>query len=96
MAPRKVQYRAGKIPSPYIPIIPDKKTIMAVKSFYSGTANNGQQRLVLDFIMHSLCGTYDIGYHSGKPDDTAFAAGKRFIGLNLRDVINLDATMLKE
>lgn len=96
MAKRTVQYRVGKFPPPYIPVIPDKKTIMAVKAVYSGSASEPQQKLFLEFIMHDLCGAYDVGYHSGKPDDTAFASGKRFVALNLRDIINFDVAKLKE
>jgi hypothetical protein len=96
MAERRVQYRVGKYPPPHIPIIPDKKTIMAIKAVHSGVANEGQQKLFLEFLIHDLCGAYDVGYHSGKIDDTAFAAGKRFVALNLRDLINFDVARLKE
>jgi hypothetical protein len=96
MAKRTVQYRAGKFPPPYIPIIPDKKTILAVKSVFSGTANEGQQKLFLEFLMHDVCKVYDNNYHSGKPDDTAFALGKKFVGLQIRDIINFDVASLKE
>jgi hypothetical protein len=96
MAVRKVTYRVGKYPPPHIPVIPDKKTIMAIKSIHSGTANEIQQKLFIEFLIHDLCGAYDVGYHSGKIDDTAFAAGKRFVALNLRDLINFDVDKLKE
>lgn len=96
MAKRTVQYRVGKFPPPNIPIIPDKKTIMAIKAVHAGSANEGQQKLFLEFLIHDLCGAYDVGYHSGKIDDTAFAAGKRFVALNLRDLINFDIAKLKE
>jgi hypothetical protein len=62
-------------PAPYEPA-----DTGAIKALASGTANQGQQQRALNWIIMTLCGTYDMSYRSGSERDTAFAEGKRFVG----------------
>lgn len=67
---------------PYVPpSIPDS-VALAYQAFANGKANEGQQKLVLDWLIHVLCGTYDLSYRVGNDGDrdTSFAEGKRFVG----------------
>lgn len=69
-------------PAPYDP---DGADTMAIKALAAGKASEGQQKRALDWIIKTLCGTYDLSFRPG-PDgerDTAFAEGKRHVGLQL-------------
>jgi hypothetical protein len=75
------------MPAPYDP---DGADTMAIKALATGTANEGQQRRALKWIIEAACGTYDLSFRPG-PDgerETAFAEGKRHIGLQLVKHIN--------
>lgn len=49
----------------------------------AGRASEDQQRRAMTFIVHQLCGTYDLSYRPTSDRDTAFAEGKRFVGLQM-------------
>jgi hypothetical protein len=65
-------------PAPY-----DEADTYAIKALAAGVANEGQQKRALDWIINTLCGTYDLSYRPESDRDTAFAEGKRHIGLQL-------------
>lgn len=71
-------------PAPY-----EEPDTYAIKALAAGVANEGQQKRVLDWIVKTLCGTYDVSYRPDSDRDTAFAEGKRFVGLQLVKQINL-------
>ena len=73
-------------PAPY-----DEADSYAIKALATGTANEGQQRLALDWIINTLCGTYDLSFRPGAEGDreTVFAEGKRFVGMQLVKQINI-------
>ncbi|MGH8266650.1 MAG: hypothetical protein ACRETS_04970, partial [Steroidobacteraceae bacterium] len=53
------------------------------------------QRRAMRFIVEQLCGTYDLSYRSEKPLDTAFAEGKRMVGLSIVKFIALRLDALR-
>lgn len=55
----------------------------AVKAVIAGIASEAQQQRAMAFIINQVCGTYDLSYRPTSDRDTAFAEGKRFIGLQL-------------
>lgn len=74
-------------PAPYDP---DGADTMAIKAVASGTANAGQQKRALDWIINAVCATYDLSFRPGESGDreTAFAEGKRHVGLQIVKHIN--------
>lgn len=69
----------------------DEATAFAFKALASGTANDGQQKAVVDYIL-AVSGAYDLSYRPdamGGDRATAFAEGKRFVGLQLIKMMNL-------
>lgn len=60
-----------------------------------GRASEDQQRRAFKYLVENLCGTYDLSYRSGNPHDTTFAEGKRFVGLQLVKLINLNLGKLR-
>lgn len=71
-------------PAPYV----DADTY-AIKALASGVANEGQQKRALEWIINTLCATYDLSYRPGSDRDTAFAEGKRHVGLQLVKQVKL-------
>jgi hypothetical protein len=73
-------------PAPY-----DEADTYAIKALAAGVANEGQQKRALKWIIESLCGTYDLSFRPGPEGDrdTAFAEGRRSVGLQLVKQINL-------
>jgi hypothetical protein len=71
-------------PAPY-----DDADTYAIKALAAGVANEGQQKRALDWIINTLCGTYDLSYRPESDRDTAFAEGKRHVGLQLVKQVKL-------
>ena len=84
-----VQSRPGKPKGleamPFIPPTYTDQIAIAIQMLAEGKANEGQQRMALDWIVNVLCGTYDLSYRPGVDGvrNTDFAEGKRFVGLQI-------------
>lgn len=66
--------------------------VMAFKALATGTANEGQQKHALDWLIRVAAGTYELSYRSdqdGGERETAFAEGRRFVGLQVVKMINM-------
>lgn len=67
-----------------------KEAIFAIQALHKGKANEGQQKIALNFILNHLCQTYVVSFH---PDDkggeraTCFAEGRRYTGLLIEKII---------
>lgn len=57
---------------------------MALKNLEIGNASPAEQVAVLRWIVEDLCRTYDQPYFADSPTDTAFAAGKMYVGEQIR------------
>lgn len=66
-----------------------KHHVMAIKSLAMGSATPEQQKIALEFIISKLCQSLH-PYFSENPNNTAFFMGRRFIGLELMRLINLE------
>lgn len=55
----------------------------AIIALANGTATPDQQQRAMAWI-HYVCGTTDLSYRPGSDRDTAFAEGKRWVGLQIR------------
>jgi hypothetical protein len=82
---------------PWLPHDYDESTIMAVRAFASGVANDGQQKTVWDYFMY-LTGASerfaDLSFRPGADGQRAtdFAEGKRFVGMQLRKLMAPELT----
>lgn len=63
--------------------------VYALKALAEGTADAGQQRLALDFIVHVIAQRYAIPYFPDSTTDSAFASGKLFVGEQILKLISL-------
>lgn len=65
-------------PAPY-----DKDILMAVRACIAGKANEGQQKLAMDWIITKASNLYDMSYRpdgKGGARATEFHEGRRFVG----------------
>lgn len=67
---------------PWMPAPYEAGDTAALQALANGTANDGQQRRALHWIIYSACKTYDLPYIPGPNGDreTAFAAGMMHVG----------------
>lgn len=72
-----------------------KSVSLAFKALEKGTASPEQQQYALDFLIKIGCRTYDSDWFQ---DDriTSFAAGRRFVGMQIVEIINLKIGKLKQ
>lgn len=80
---------------PYIPPAWETPDVAAIQALHRGDATADQQKRALDYII-TLAGTYDLSYRPESDRDTAFAEGKRFVGLQIVKAINLNLAALKQ
>ena len=73
---------------PWHPAKWDPADAAAIQALADGNATEGQQKRALDFIINNLSGTYDATYFP-TDRDTAFAEGKRCVGLQIVKLIKI-------
>jgi hypothetical protein len=61
--------------------------INAVKCCYAGEANPGQQRIAIDVIIDKIAMADRSSYQVGSFDQSAFLAGRAYVGKQIRTVI---------
>lgn len=78
---------------PWMPPIWDKPEISAVQALIRGDATADQQQRFMRFLVNSVCATYDLSFRPESERATAFAEGRRFVGLQIvkMQIINLAA-----
>lgn len=80
----------GRAPA-WLPVDYDAADVIAVKALAAGEADATQQRRALDWIINTAAGTYEPSFYSdadGGERETAFAEGRRHVGLSLVKLVN--------
>ena len=67
-----------------------------MKALAHGIAEPHQQKIALDWIINEACKTYDLSYRPDSDRETVLAEGRRFVGLNIVKMCNIDTTNLKD
>lgn len=80
---------------PWYPPEYELADISAIKGLIAGTASPEQQQRALKWIIESACATYELSFRPTSDRDTAFAEGRRFVGLQLVKALHLDLELLK-
>jgi hypothetical protein len=75
--------------APYLPADYEPADVGAIQALHRGDASPEQARRALRFIIENLAGTYDLSYRPDSDRDTAFAEGKRYVGLQLVKMTHL-------
>lgn len=64
----------------------DRQEAAAVKALFQGQATEHQQVLALSVIIKKLSRAYDLTYVPGAFDESAFLAGRGFVGQQLNKI----------
>jgi hypothetical protein len=72
----------------------NKNLIYALKALQTGTANEDQQQKALSWIIKEACETYDSEFRD-TDRATAFAGGKRFVGLQIVKLLNMTGSAIE-
>ena len=84
--------------APWLPPQWEIADAAAIQALRRGDATQDQQRRALDYIVQNLCGAYDMDWRPGGVEgarDSDFAAGRRFVGLQIVKLNNLALSKFK-
>jgi hypothetical protein len=81
---------------PWIPPAYELADATAIRALRDGTATPDQQKRAVAYIVNTLAGTYDLSYRPTSDRDTAFAEGRRFVGLQVVKLMNLNLALIKQ
>jgi hypothetical protein len=79
-------------PAPY-----EARDVEALQALQRGDADAAQQALALNWIIETAAGTYEPSFRSdsdGGERETAFAEGRRFVGLQVVKMIKMSPRMI--
>ncbi|HJQ56755.1 MAG TPA: hypothetical protein VJ890_07605 [Vineibacter sp.] len=68
---------------PAAPAAYDDADVVAIQALVTGTADAAQQQRALRWIVERAADTYGLSYRGGDAAATAFAEGKRCVGLQI-------------
>lgn len=82
---------------PWPQSFPPEAVTRAIKAIAKGVANEGQQKTALRWIVEDAAATYGLSYQSGERGerDTCFMEGRRYVGLQIVQEINVTEEGLK-
>lgn len=90
MTPRKKSPdRRPWHPAPY-----DVPTIYALKALAAGRANEAQQKRAVEWLINCAARTYDASFIPDSERESAYAEGRRAVGLEMVKLINLPAAAI--
>lgn len=77
-------------PEPWKPIAWDPPDVACIQALSRGDASPDQQKRAITLIINRLASTYDMSYRPNNANDTIFAEGKRYVGLQLVKMLHLN------
>lgn len=92
-APRKPNPNAGKA---WCPVPYEAADITAMQAIATGDADRDQQQRAMKWIIEDAAQTYGLSYRPESERDTAFAEGRRFVGLSVVKLLKLNASAFVE
>jgi hypothetical protein len=84
-----------RVPQVYFPPAWELADIAALKGLANGTASPDQQQRALKWIIENAAATYNLSYRP-TDRDTAFAEGRRFVGLQIVKALHLDLSLFRK
>lgn len=83
--------------APWMPPAYEIADASAFQALTRGDASPDQQKRVVKWLVHEAARTYDMSFRPGPGGerDTAFAEGRRFVGLQVVKMVNLDLALLR-
>lgn len=61
----------------------ERNEVIAIRAVNAGEASPDQQALAMRVIVKNLSNTHDLAYVPGSPHDSAFMAGRQFVGYQI-------------
>jgi hypothetical protein len=68
----------------------------ALQALQRGDASPDQQQRALKYIVYNIAGTYDLSYRPNSERDSVFAEGKRYVGLQIVTLLNLNLAAIRQ
>ena len=89
--PKQPQPIPGPERQPWKPPAYTVAQAAAIRALAQGQATAEQQVEALKFIVEDVCGLYDLEFRPGSDGvrDSAFAGGKRFVGLQIVKLVKI-------
>lgn len=78
-----------KIPPAFKPSEYQAADITAIQQLYRGEAGEDMQKRALAWLIEYACKTHDLSYRID-PYETAFAEGRRFVGLEILKMLDIN------
>ncbi len=81
----------------WIPPVYEARDVEALQALQRGDATPDQQGKALDWIVRSGAGAYELSFRSdadGGERETAFAEGRRFVGLQIVKLLSMNGSMI--
>lgn len=81
------------------PVDYSESDVLAMKALATGTANESQQKQAIDWLIRVAAGTYELSFRSdadGGERETAFAEGRRFVGLQVVKMVNMPPELVAQ
>jgi len=78
--------------------VPSQNVARAFRAICAGVANDVQQKAVMEFIVNEMCRVDDMEFRpesQGGYAATGVAAGKRFIGQQIRALLSASGSMIE-
>lgn len=81
--------RATKKAPPFFDVHWDVADAAALQAVMNGTADEIQQKRAVGWIINHAARTYDVTFQPDSDRTTAFAEGRRFVGLKIRELLSV-------
>lgn len=81
---------------PWAPPSPTYADVLALKALEAGTANDGQQKRALKFIVENICGYYEEQFCPDSQRATDYALGKRRVASAIVSILKANAERFKD
>ena len=82
--------------APWKPTPWEPADVAAIQALVRGDATADQQRRAIGYIINQVAGTYDLSYRPESDRDTAFAEGKRYVGLQIVKATKLNLAAIRQ
>ena len=83
-------------PAPWKPTPWEPADVAAIQALVRGDATADQQQRAIDYIINGIAGTYDLSYRPDSDRDTAFAEGKRWVGLQIVTKLKINLAAIRQ
>lgn len=85
---------ARKAPAQFVPADYGPADAASFQALQRGDATPEQQKRALDWLIVQAAGTYDVSFHPESERLSAFAEGRRFVGLQIVKLLKLNPSKL--